>query len=135
MTPLPKPRGFGDHGLFALTITGLLLFLFWSEAGDGLSWTDAVLAFVAAVLCVLGIVLARRGERAKWIARPTLIVYLFSALGVVAWVFGATYLDARILHRTHSTASQLVHDVVPATILTAAIIWYLRRRPSARRQL
>jgi hypothetical protein len=45
MISLPKPRGFWDYALSALVMTGVLVLLFWLEASDGISWTDAALDF------------------------------------------------------------------------------------------
>ena len=88
MIPVPKPRGFWDYALFASVMTGALLSLFWLEGSDGVGWADAALAFTAAVLCVLAIVLVRRGEKATWIAQPTRYTYLLGVLGASGLVFG-----------------------------------------------
>jgi hypothetical protein len=69
MIALPKPRGFWDYALFALVMTGLLMF-FWPGASDAVGWTDAALALATAVLFVSAVVLSRRAERAAWTARP-----------------------------------------------------------------
>jgi hypothetical protein len=69
MIYLPKPRGFWDYALFALVVTGLLMF-FWLGATDAVGWTDAALALAAAVFFVPAVPLLRRAERAAWIARP-----------------------------------------------------------------
>jgi len=135
MIPLPKPRGFWDYALFALVMTGVLLFLFWLEASDGVRWADATLAFTAAVLCVLAIVLSRRGEKAKWIAQPTRYAHLLMVLGALGLMFGAIYADAYLFHRRDITSSRLRHDMVLAPALTALMLWSLRRRLPARRQL
>src|SRR5258705_12410358 len=135
MIALPKPRGFWDYGLFALIMTGALLFLFWMEASDGIRWTDATVAFVAAVLCVLAIVLFRRGEKAKWMGQPTLYAQLIIAPGAIGWVFAAIYADAYLFHRRDITSSRFRSDIVLAVGLTAVMLWSLRRRPPARRQL
>ncbi len=135
MIALPKPRGFWDYALFALAMSGVLLLLFWLEAIDGFRWADATFAFTAAVLCVLAIVLSRRGEKAKWIAQPTWYAHLLVVLGAVGWLFGAIYADAYLFHRRDITSSRLRHDVVFAVVLTAVMLWSLRRRPSASRQL
>lgn len=34
------PRGFWDYALFALIMTGAILFLFWLEASDGVGRAD-----------------------------------------------------------------------------------------------
>ena len=136
MIPLPKPRGFWDYALFALVLTGPLLFLFWLEASDGVGWADAALAFAAAVLCVLAIVLSRRGETAKWIAKPARYAHLIIiALGAFGWMFGAIYADSYLFHRGDITSSRLRSDMVLAVGLTAVMSWSSRRRPPARSQL
>jgi hypothetical protein len=116
-------------------MTGALLFLFWLEASDGVRWTDATLAFAAAVLCVLAIVLTRRGEKAKWIAQPTWYAHLLAVLGGFGLMFGAIYGDAYLLHRMDITSSRLWGDIVLAVVLTAVTLWSIRRRPPASRQL
>jgi hypothetical protein len=135
MIPLPKPRGFWDYALFALIMTGLLMFLFWSEASDAVGWTDAALAFAAAVLLVFAIILARRAERATWIAQPARYANLLAVLGACGLMFGATYADAYLLHRRDITSSRLRHDMALFVGLTAFLLWSIRRRPPARRQL
>jgi len=40
-------------------MTGALLFSFWLEASGGVGWADAALAFTAAVIFVLAIILVR----------------------------------------------------------------------------
>lgn len=131
---LPKPRGFWDYALFALVMSGALLFLFWLDASDGVRWADATLAFAAAVLCVLAIVLSRRGEKAKWIAQPTWYAYLLVFSVTFGLTFGAIYGDAYLLHRREITSSRLRHDMFLAVGSTAVTLWSLRRRPPARRQ-
>jgi thiol:disulfide interchange protein len=135
MIPLPKPRGFWDYALFALLMTGVLVFLFWLEASDGVGWADAALALVAAVLLVLEIILARRGEKATWIARPTWHVYLVGTLAALVLMFGATYVDAYFLHHTDITSKRLRNDAGLAIMLTAVALWSARKRRSASRQL
>src|SRR5215831_601747 len=49
--------------------------------------------------------------------------------------FGAIYADAYLLHRWDITSSRLRHDVVLASGLSAVMLWFLRRRRSAGRQL
>ena len=132
---LPKPRGFWDYALFALAISGALLFLFWLDASDGVRWADATLAFAAAVLCVLAIVLSRRGEKAKWIAQPTRYAHLLAVLGACGLMFGAIYADAYLLHCRDITSSRLRHDIVLAVVLTVTVLWSLRRQPPAQRQV
>jgi mannose/fructose/N-acetylgalactosamine-specific phosphotransferase system component IIC len=131
MIPLPKPRGFWDYALFALIMTGALLFLFWLEASDGAGWPDAALAGVAATLFVFATILARRGEKARWIAHPTWHAYLLVSLGAFAFI----YADAFLLHRTDLTSNRLRRDIVPAVLLPAAFLWSLRRRFCAKRQV
>jgi hypothetical protein len=135
MIPLPKPRGFWDYALFALAMTGALVLLFWLEASDGVGWADAVLAVVASVLLVLGIILVRRGENATWIARPSWSVHLLVRLGVFVLIFGAIYADAYLLHRTDITSKRLRDEAILAIVLTAETLWSLRRRRSAGHQL
>lgn len=135
MIPLPKPRGFWDYALFALAMTGALVLLFWSEASDGISWTDAALALAAAALFVFGVIVARRGEKAAWMARPAWHAYLLACLGAFVLVFGAIYADAYLLHRTDITCKRLRDDAILALVLTAGTLWSLRRRRSAGRQL
>src|SRR5258708_36989032 len=112
MSLFPKPRGFWDYALFALFMTGVLLALFWIEATDGLGWADALIAVAAAVLFVLGVILARRGEKAKWITQPTWRVSLLSTLGTLVLVFAAMYADAYLLHRRDITSERLPHDMI-----------------------
>ena len=90
MIPLPKPRGLRDYTLFALVMSGLLMYLFWIEAGHAIRWADAALACAAAMLCVLGIILARRNEKASWLVQPTWQAKLLLAFGVFLLIFGAT---------------------------------------------
>jgi hypothetical protein len=135
MVSLSKPRGFWDYALFALVMTGALLFLFWLEASDGVGWTDATLASAAAVLFVLANVLSRRSENAKWIAQATWYAHLLAVLGGVGLLFGAIYADAYLLHRTDITSSRLWGDIALAVVMTAVMLWSLRRRPPASRQL
>jgi uncharacterized membrane protein YoaK (UPF0700 family) len=135
MIPLPKPRGFWDYALFASAMTGLLVFLFWVDASDGIGWADAVLAVATTVLFVLGIILARQGEKAKWIAQPTWHVYLAASLGAFMLLFGAMYADAYLLHRRDMTFNRVRHDMVLAIVFTATTLWTSRRRSHAGRQL
>ena len=135
MTLFPKPRGFWDYTLFALAMTGLLVFLFWLEANDRIGWADAALAFAGVVLFVFATILARRGEKANWIAGPTWCAYLLASLGAFALMFGAIYADAYILHRRDITSSRLRHDIVLALVLTAVTLWSSRRRLPPSRQL
>lgn len=128
MIPLPKPRGFWDYALFALLMTGLLMFSFWLEASDAVGWADTALAFATAVLCVFAIVLART-EKATWIAQPTRSAYLLAVLGAFGIVFGAIYADAYLLHRRDITSGRFHHDAVWGVLLTAVTLWSSRRRP------
>jgi glucan phosphoethanolaminetransferase (alkaline phosphatase superfamily) len=134
MIPLPKPRGFWDYALFALAMTGALLLLFRLEASDGVGWADAALAFAAAVLFVLAIILTRRREKAAWILHRNWLVDLIATLGAFVLMFAATYADAYILHRKDISTHRLQHDVVFAVAVTAATLWSSLRR-SAKRQL
>jgi uncharacterized membrane protein len=128
MIPLPNPRGFWDYALFALVMNGALLFSFWLEASGGVGWDDAALAFTAAVIFVLVIVLGRRREKATWIAQPTWYAYLLAVLGVFGLMFGTIYADAYLLHRRDITSSRLRHDMVFSVGLTPVMLWSLRRR-------
>jgi hypothetical protein len=134
MIPLPKPRGFWDYALFALTMTGVLVFLFWLETSDGLGWADAALACAAAVLFVFATILARRGEKARWIAQPTWHSYLLAALGTSGLMFGAIYADAYLIHLRDITSNRLWHDMVFVIVVTTGTLWSSRRRLPARRQ-
>jgi len=129
MTPFPKPRGFWDYALFALAMTGALMFLFWLEASDRIGWADAALAVSAAALFVFGTILARRAEKAKWIAKPTLYAHLLVVLGTLSLMFGAIYADAYLFHRRDITSSRLCNDMVLAVVLTPGLLWSFRRRP------
>jgi hypothetical protein len=135
MIPLPKPRGLLDYALFALIMTGALVFLFWLEASDGVGWADIALAFTGALLFVFATILARRGEKATWIARPTWPSYLLASLGAFVLMFGALYADAYILHRRDITSSRFRHDMAFAIVLTAWMLWSSRRLIPARSQL
>lgn len=135
MIPLPKPRGFWDYALFALMMTGLLMPLFWLEATDSFGWTDAALAGTASVLLVFAIILARRGEKAKWIARPTWRAQVFIALGATTFFVGVLYADGYVLHRRNLTFYELRHDLVPVILAFAGILWALRRRFRAKPQV
>lgn len=128
MIPLPKPRGFWDYALFALVMTGALLFLFWLEASGEVGWDDAALAFTAAVIFALAIVLVRGREKARWIAQPTWYAYLLAVLGAFGLMFGTIYADAYLLHHRDITSSRLRHDPVFSVGLTAVMLWSLRRR-------
>ena len=135
MIPFPKPRSFWDYALFALLMTGALMLLFWTEESYRVGWADVAFAFATAVFLVFGIILARRGEKATWIARPAWHQYLLASLGAFVIMFGAIYADAYLLHRRDITYTRLRHDMVSALVLTAGTVWSLRRVRSARRQL
>jgi hypothetical protein len=135
MTPFPKPRGFWDYTLFALAMTGVLVFLFWLEASDGVGWADAALASATAVLFVLATILARRGEKARWIAQPTWHVYPVATLGAFVLMFGAIYADTYLLHRRDITFNRLRHDMVIAIVVIAGTVWSFLRRHRSKRQL
>jgi uncharacterized membrane protein YfcA len=128
MLPLSKPRGFWDYGLFALAMTGLLLFLFWSDASDGIRWADATFAFAVAVSSVFAIMLSRRREKAKWIPQPTWLVYSLAALGSIALMSGAAYADAYLLHRGKVNSGKLSDDLLYAIIFTSVMLWSSRKR-------
>ncbi|SRR5713226_358615 len=129
MIPLPKPRGFWDYALFALVMTGLLMLLFWLEASDAVGWADTGLAFATAVLCIFAIVLARRAEKATWIAQVTRSAYKLAVLGAFGMMFGAIYADAYLLHRRDITFSRFRHDAVFGILFTAVTLWSSQRRP------
>ena len=129
MIPLPKPRGFWDYTLFALVLTGLLMFSFWLEASDAVGWADSALAFAIAVLCAFGIVLVRRAEKAKWMAQPTRSAYLLMVLGAFGMMFGAIYADAYLLHRRDITSSRFGHDALFGVLWIAVTLWSSRGRP------
>ena len=135
MNLLPKPRGFADYGLFALLMTGLLVFLFWAEASNGVGWTDCALAFAGAVLLVFAIILVRGNEKAAWIARPTWPTTLLASLACFALVFGAIYADAYLLHRADLTFRRLSRDMVVWIVLAASVAWSLIRRSNSARKL
>jgi hypothetical protein len=59
-----------------------------------------------AVLFVLATTLARRGEKAKWIAQPTWPVYPLAILGA-------------FVHRRDITSNRLRRDMVIAIVVTA----------------
>src|SRR5215469_3068863 len=128
MISLPKPRGFWDYALFALIMAGALLFLFWMEARGGVGWPDVEFAVGSALLFVFSIILARRGEKAEWITRPSRRVYLVTALGAFALIFGAIYADAYLFHRRDITANRVRHDIVVAVPILAVALWSWRRR-------
>jgi hypothetical protein len=135
MTPFPKPRGFWDYMLFALAMTGLLVFLFWLEASDRIGWADAALASAVAVLFVPAIILARRRERARWIAQPTWYVYPLAILSAFVLVFGAIYADTYFLHRRDITSNRIRRDTVIAIVVTAGTFLSSLRRHRSKRQL
>jgi drug/metabolite transporter (DMT)-like permease len=135
MIPLPKPRGFWDYTLFALIVTGVLVFLFWVDASDGIGWADAVLALAAAVLFSLAVIVARRQEKARWIAHPTWPVHLAATLGAFILLIGTMYADAYLLHRRHITSERLRRDMLIAIVVTVTTLWTSRRRSHAERQL
>ena len=134
MISFPKPRGFWDYALFALLMTGMLLVLFWANATDGLGWADALLAVAAAVLFVLGVILARRGEKAKWIAQPTWRVHLLATVEGLVLLFGAVYTDAYLLHNRDFTSERLRHDIGPIMAVAAVTLWTSLRRRHLDRQ-
>ena len=131
----PKPRGFVDYGFFALLMAGLLILLYWFESSSGIGWADAALAFAAAGLLVFAIILARRNEKAAWIARPTWQAILLLSLGAFALIFAAIVADAFILHRGDLTASRLLRDMAIGVAMSVATGWSLRRQIKARNQL
>lgn len=134
MVPFPKPRGFWDYALFALFMTGLLIFVFWTEANDGIGWTDAVFAGAAAALLVFAIIFARRAEKAKWIMQPAWYARALVALGSFIFILGALYGDAYLLHHNNLIRTSLRHDVVLGIVLIAWFVWSPLRRFRAKPQ-
>ena len=134
MITLPELRGFWGYALFALINTGVLWTLFWLRASDRVGWADAGLAFVLAVLIVLGIIFARR--KAPWIKEPTWRADFIAALVAFTLTFGAMYADAYLLHRRDITARRFRDDVVFFAILSIAdMVCSSLRRAHARRQV
>jgi hypothetical protein len=130
MIPLPKPRGFWDYGLFALAMTGGLSLIFWLHATAGVGLGDVVIAFAASLLFVFGVIVARRKEKAKWIARPTWRVSVFATLGAYVMMFGAVYADTYFLHRADITPKRLRRDAIVALTVLGGMFWgFLRRAP------
>jgi threonine/homoserine efflux transporter RhtA len=133
MSPFPKPRGFWDYALFALALTGALFFLFWMEARDKVSWPDAALAFGAAVLCVLAIILARRNEKARWIAHPTWHFYPLASLGACGLLFGTIYADAYLLHPSEINSSWIrLNTSIVIAMMVVMSLSFLRQYRSKR---
>jgi hypothetical protein len=135
MTPFPKPRGFWDYALFALVLTGALALLFWLWVRERFGWADVALASFVAVLCVLVIILARRGERAKWIAQTTWHVHALASLGALALVLGALYADAYLLHRRETNSNWPGDYTVIAIVVTAVTISSFLGRHRSKREL
>ncbi len=135
MNPFPKPRGFWDYTLFASMMTGLLVFLFSSEARDRVGWADAALASGVALLIVLFTILARRGEKARWIARPTWQDYLLITLASYVLMVGAVYADTYLLHRRDVTSNRLRYDTVTFIVDLAGALWSVRGIPRPKRKL
>ncbi len=133
MRLFPKPRGFWDYSIFALAMSGFLLLWFWGDAHDRLRWADGLLAATGAVLFVLGVILVRRGEKAKWIAHPTWRVYLGWTVGVSVWLFGTVYADAYLLHRESISSNRLWHDVAAVAFSAAITFSVLRNRGTGTR--
>jgi len=112
-----KPRGFWDYALFALVMASALMLLFWLQASNAVGWTDAAIAFAAAVLLVFFIILSRWGEKAKWIEQPSWHVSALITLGVFVFLFGAIYADSYLLHPGDLTSETLGDDIVFFLIL------------------
>jgi len=106
-----------------LLVFGVLMFLFWLDASDGIGWADAAVALAAAALLVFAIILARRGEKATWMARPRWYAYSLAALGTFVLIFGTTYADSYLLHRTSVSSKQLRDDTGLAIVFTAVTLW------------
>lgn len=134
MIPRPQPRGFWDYALFAFVMTGMLVLLFWLEAGDRIDWADVTVAVAAAVLLVFAIILARRGEKAKWIAQPTRSIYLLSALATLMLMFAAIYADAYLFHRKDIVFDRVRRDVIIFIVVTAGTLCSSWVRFSGKRQ-
>jgi drug/metabolite transporter (DMT)-like permease len=129
MIPLPKPRSFWDYALFALLLASLLMCLFRVETSDRVGWSDASLALIAAVLCVLPIsILARRSEKPSWTVQPTWRAKLLFVLGVVLLIFGARYADAYFLHPKDLTPDRFRRDMLLGVVLLVAVFAPLRKR-------
>ncbi len=134
MIPLPKPRGLRDYTLFALVMSGLLMYLFWIEAGHAIRWADAALACAAAMLCVLGIILARRNEKASWLVQPNVAGKATVGIRSIFVDFWRHYADAYLLHGRDITASRFRNDIVIGIVSLIAVWWQMRRRNTAGRQ-
>jgi hypothetical protein len=67
------------------------------------------------------------------------MVWVFTRGSRSSWsdVRNYIYADVYLLHHRDITSSRLRHDIVLAvlTVVTAVMLWSLRRRPPARRQL
>ena len=135
MICLPKPRSFWDYALFALFMTGLLLLVFWSDSTNRIGWADVVFALAAAILSALGVVLARRRERAAWIKRPIWQASFIVCIAAFALLSVAEYGDGYLLHHTTITAHQLRHDFIFGLFLSAGLTWLWRRRSRRNSQL
>jgi drug/metabolite transporter (DMT)-like permease len=128
MIPLPEPRGFWDYGLFALLLTGGLVFLLGLRVNGRVRWADIAFAITAAVLFVLATILARQGEKAVWIVRPTWRMYLLLTLGALLLVYGAIFADLVIFHPRDVSISRIETLVVAGIMTLATSLWSLGRR-------
>ena len=117
-------------------MTGLLLFLFWVEASGEIGWADAALALSASALLVLAIILARRNEKAAWIARPPQWIIPLGTLGALILTFGAIYADQYLLHRKDITADRLqLHLIIALVIISVSSVRLLKRKVAPRQPL
>ena len=135
MIRLPKARGLWDYSLFALLLTGLLLLDVWLASTYRIDWADVVFALAAAILMTLGIVLARRKEKAEWIKRPSWRTSFIALVAIFAFLGAAEYADGYLLHHTTITAHQLGHDLIFGLFMSASLTWWWRRRSQASSQL
>lgn len=129
MTPFLKPRGFWDYALSAFVLAGMLLLLFWVEA-NRIVLADAAMALGGGLLFIFAVILARRGEKAKWIARPTWQVPLAATLVASVFVFGALYADAHLVHHKGIPSDRLLRDLIFILVPAAGTTWMSRRRQS-----
>jgi cytochrome c oxidase assembly factor CtaG len=116
-------------------MTGLLLPLFWSYSAYRIGWADAALTLAIAILMTLGVVLARRREKAQWIKHPTWRTSLIAVLAASALMYAAEYADSYVLHGKTITAHQLRHDLMFNLLVFAGLTWLFRRRSQARSQV
>ena len=114
-------------------MSGVLLLLFWTESSTGGGWRDSAVAFLTAVLFALGVITARRAERAAWTKEPTRTAYLLAFFGASAALFGAIRVDAGLLHRGDLTTNRLVRDSIVTMSVVLVSLWSLRKQRAATR--